>query len=167
MVSGVYTLPTLTGTTVSADKTTGLSNGDEIKVTYALKAGYAWDDNTDPITLTYTVKDLNIGVPKPTEAGGSVAGLNGSGVYTPPTLNGTDVAFKITKGTKDKLKNGDTIEVTYTLKPGYAWEDKSKTPTTLTYTVKNLNIPVQNPAVAGGSVTGASGSGVYTNTCWN
>ena len=86
---GIYTPPILTGTTVTADKTTNLSNNDEIKVTYALESGYAWNDGkTNSIILTYKVENLKTGVMKPTIAGGSVSGVSGKGVYTHQLLKG-------------------------------------------------------------------------------
>ena len=45
----------------------------------------------------------------------------------------------MTKGEQDKLKNGDTIKVTYTLKPGYTWSDGTTQPIVLTYTVSGLS----------------------------
>ena len=133
---GVYTPPTLAGTTVTANKTTGLSNGDDVTLTYNLNPGYVWEDESvTPISLTYKVEGLNTGVIKPTEAGGSVTGLNGAGVYTPPTLTGTTVSADKTTG----LSNNDEIKVTYTLTTGHVWTDKNTDPITLTYTVKDLN----------------------------
>ena len=48
-------------------KTTGLSNGDSVVVTYTLNAGYMWSNNSkEAIVLTYKVEDLKIGIAKPT-----------------------------------------------------------------------------------------------------
>ena len=158
--AGVYTPPTLTGTTITADKSTSLSNGDNIKVTYALKPGYAWVDGTNKdIILNYVVGNLNIPVVIPKVAGGTVAGLNGKATYTPPTLTGTDVS---TTGKTTNLSNGDEIKVTYALKAGYAWNDGKTDSIILTYKVENLHAGVIKPTVAGGSVTGPNGAGVYT-----
>ena len=104
-----------------------------------LDTNYSWMDGTNTqLSFIYIVEEFSIIVQKPTTAGGTVDGDDGSGAYTPPILSGTRIDYKITKGEQDELENGDTISVTYDLFLGYEWNDGSVDSITLIYTVHGL-----------------------------
>ena len=97
-------MPTLKGTTVTANKQTKLKDEDSVVITYTLNKGSIWSDGKKGnIKLTFTVKDLEIDVQKPTNDSKPLkfTGDNGSGTFVMPTLDGTVVtADKQTKLSK-------------------------------------------------------------------
>ena len=57
--SGTYKPKDFTGTTVEVSKTSNLKNGDTIEITYKLREGYKWEDNTrSDVTLNLIVSGL-------------------------------------------------------------------------------------------------------------
>ena len=159
---GIYSTPTLTGTKVTADKTTGLSTGNTVKVTYTLLDGYIWNNKTTAaITLNFKVPKLNIGVVKPTATTTAVTmeGYNGNGTLYPKELTGTIIATSKSEG----LSNGDEVTLTYTLKTGYAWTDGSTKPAISTYKVAGLNNGLDLPTTKNAKVTftGTTGQGTF------
>ena len=103
---GIYNPPTLKGTNILVSKTTGLSNGDHIVLTYSLKPYYIWKDHTKkPIEIILVVKGLSVKVETPKNTDGSVSGVNGKGTFTAKDINGT--TLKINEGQKTtNLSNG-------------------------------------------------------------
>ena len=112
--------------TTDKDEKHDLSNGNDVKVTYTLKEGYAWADGSTGVkTLTIKVQGLPTGVIVPTEVKGlTFEGVNGSGSIKEITSI-TGVTITTDKDEKHDLSNGDDVTVTYTLKEGYAWADGS------------------------------------------
>ena len=141
-----------------------LENNDSIKVTYTPKSGYVWSNGTSTsVTYTYTVKNLDIQIVKPTEAKGSMAGYNGSGTFTATKVVGTDIALGFSTGKSNgHLSNGDNITVTYKLNSGYVWPDGTTNDVIFTYKVKDLDTQVVKPTTAEGSMSGNYGSGLFT-----
>ena len=160
---GKYTLPTLAGTTVSADKTTDLSNGNIIQVTYKLDSTHAWNDSSlKDITLPFKVEGLKTGVTKPTVATAPLlfGGLNGSATYKMPVLDGTTVTADKDSGT---LSNGDVVTITYKLDAAYDWSDGTFNEIKLSYTVGGLNVGVAKPTTTTAHVDfwGEAGAGTF------
>ena len=157
-----FTMPTLEGTTVTADKQTNLSNGDSVKITYTLNTGYIWSDNSkEDVVLTFTVEGVNVGVARPTNAAVPVDfyGSVGKGTYKLPKYKNTAVTIK--KGGSGttpatNLNTDDTVILTFTPNKGYAWNTGDNTPIELTYNVGTL------PKAPDGTVLTAANLGTYT-----
>ena len=159
---GTFKIPVLKGTTVNPSKSSGLSNGEKISISFTLNKGYVWKDGTSKVVkIDYTVTGLEKVVVRPTKAGGKFTGYNGSGTYTPPVVTG--VTIRVDKTTE--LTNGNKIEVTYILLAGYAWKSGAETgDITFNPMVEGLTVlkDVQKPSNTFGTVTGIDGKGVYT-----
>ena len=155
-------MPTLDGTTVTADHTKGLSNDSLVIITYTLLPDYKWDDKTVAhVELTFKVEGLNESIVKPTNESKPLkfTGVNGSGIFVMPTLDGTTV----TANKKIGLNNGDSVVITYTLNNGYAWPDNSRDNVKLTFKVKGLDKPIVKPTneTYPLTYTGPNGSGTF------
>ena len=111
---------------------------------------------------------LSTGVVKPgeTTTAATMGGYEGHGNVWANDLTGTTI-----KGDGENLSNGDKVTFTYTLKPGYAWEDGTTAPATSVYTVVGLHPGLTDPTTTSAKIefTGTSGKGTfvlptYTNT---
>ena len=150
---GTFVMPSFAGTTINIiynghslltpPKT--LSNNDKVKLEFKLNKHLYWEDGTsNDYSLTYTVSNLSIKVKKPTNKNYDLkfTGLNGGGTFKLINYDGTTIEIKKggTQTTPSKeLSNDDIVELSFTLKNGYIWNDgEPSTVITLTYRVSGL-----------------------------
>ena len=116
---GSYTIKQftgMTGTIKSGDKTSNLKNGDTIIITYKLKEGYKWEDNTrSDVTLNLIVSGLQkIDI----QSGRLIMQLSSIGKTTGPKYTGAEVYTKVrtiisslSMYTVGEIKESSTIEI--------------------------------------------------------
>ena len=77
---------------------------------------------------------------KPLKAEGRLKGYQNNATFIPKLIEGLEISMKFKNGLNGELSNGDIITLTYKLKDGYEWNDKTMDSISLNYKVENLQI---------------------------